>query len=66
MADILDINAGKPPVCYSLHITHHWGGRIELSVAGISENPTRRDKESILSAAEAAVALIKADLEDNG
>jgi hypothetical protein len=63
MADITDINARKPPVCYSFHVTHHWGGELGVSVSGVSENPTRRDKEALLAAAEAVVDLIKADLE---
>ena len=66
MGNVADINARKPPVCYSLHITHHWDGRIELSISGISENPTPRDKVAVLYAAREAVKMLEEDLEGNG
>lgn len=51
---VVDLSARRAPVLYSVHVTHHWDGEVEVSVEGISSDERSRAvaSEALLTAAE--------------
>lgn len=43
--NVVDLNARRAPVTYTLTISHHWDGKIEVWVEGVSDS--ERSQESI-------------------
>jgi len=43
--NVVDLNARRAPVTYTLTISHHWDGKIEVWVEGVSDSD--RSQESI-------------------
>lgn len=62
MSNVIDIASKQEPVCYSLHITHHYNGELEFSVSGIGENPSTKAKKSIVYAMKNAIEWIEAEI----
>jgi hypothetical protein len=52
--NILDLSVKRTPVTYSVHVTHHWDGKVEVEVEGISDDPRSRKcaSDALLTAAE--------------
>ena len=45
-----DMSKRRPPVCYTVEITHHWDGTIEAFVHDVSDSP--RSREAVIYALE--------------
>mgnify|MGYP000255225035 CR=1 FL=1 len=43
--NIIDLNAKRAPVTYTLTISHHWDGTIEIWVEGVTDSD--RSQESV-------------------
>lgn len=56
MAEIIDMFAWKP-VHYTVHMTHHPDGRLEVSVSDVADDP--RSLASVAWALGEAVEMIK-------
>ena len=48
MSDIVRLADKRPPVTYTVTITHHWDGRMEFFVEGVSEDT--RSQRSVADA----------------
>jgi len=40
---VVDLATRRPPVHYTLRITHHWDGRIEALVEDVQDDPRSRE-----------------------
>jgi hypothetical protein len=61
-ADVINLSTKQPPVRYSVHVEHYYDGSMTLCFEGISEVPTLRDKESLLTALKEAVAIVENEI----
>lgn len=52
--NLLHLSAYREPVLYSVHVTHHWDGKVEVRVEGIADDMRSRAvaSEALLTAAE--------------
>ncbi len=55
---VIDLSAHRAPVIYSIHVTHHWDGRVEVEVEGLAQ--TERSNEAVANALLTAAALAEA------
>ena len=46
MSEVVDLNARRPPVCYTVRIIHHWDGFVEFRIEDVADDP--RSRASIL------------------
>lgn len=35
---VVDLNSKRPPVTYTVHLTHHWDGNVEAFVENVSDD----------------------------
>jgi len=59
MSDIISLAAYREPVTYTIDVTHHWDGKIEISVSGIMDDP-RSKREAAKALLEAAAIADRA------
>lgn len=52
---VIDLNARRAPVTYTITVTHHWDGSLELFVEGIAESG--RSNRTVADALLAAAAM---------
>ena len=43
MSEIVDLSARRPPVLYTLRLTHHWDGRVDVFVEDVADDERSRD-----------------------
>ncbi len=55
MADVVDLSARRPPVTYTVVITHHWDDTLEVFVHDVSDDP--RSRASVKDALQRAVEM---------
>lgn len=41
--NVVDLSRKRPPVCYTLTITHHWDNRVEIFVQDVSDDERSRE-----------------------
>lgn len=46
MSEVVDLNAKRPPVCYTVRIIHYWDGNIEFRIEDVADDP--RSRASVL------------------
>lgn len=53
MSEVIDLSDRRPPVTYTVTITHHWDDRLEVFVADVSDDERSRDSvgDALLRAA---------------
>lgn len=39
---LVDLNSKRPPVTYTVQITHHWDGEVEVFVEGVADDERSR------------------------
>lgn len=59
MTDVINLSAYREPVTYTIDVTHHWDGRIEIEVGGIADDP-RSKREAAKALLEAAAIADRA------
>ena len=42
MSEVIDLSAKRAPVCYTVHITHLWDGKLEVWVEDVQDDPRSR------------------------
>lgn len=54
MSNVSDMASRRAPVIYTVHVSHHWTGKVEVQVEGIQSDPRSRKvaAEALLTAAE--------------
>lgn len=57
--NIVDLSKKRDPVKYTIHLTHHWDGKLEIWVDDVSD--TERSRESIAWALDQAAAAMRSD-----
>lgn len=40
--DIINLANHRPPVCYTVHLTQHWNGRLEVQVENVADDERSR------------------------
>lgn len=55
-ADVVDLMARRPPVCYSIHVSQSWDGTITFTVEGVSDDD--RSRQSVATAMRAMASLL--------
>lgn len=43
MSEVVDLANRRPPVCYTVRLTHHWDGAIEVFVEDVADDERSRD-----------------------
>lgn len=55
---VINMNSHREPVIYSIHVTHHWGGEVEVEVEGLTDNG--RSHRAAAEALREAAAVLEA------
>lgn len=63
MTNIVDLATKRAPVLYTVHITHHWDGSIDVAIEGLGNPPSEQSKQSVIYGLTTAVDLIESTLE---
>lgn len=55
MSEVVELSARRPPVNYTLRLTHHWDGRVEVFVEDVADDERSRAAvgDALRKAAEA-------------
>lgn len=56
---VIDIKSRRQPTHYSVLVTHHWDGRVEVQVEGVADDA--RSRRSAATAFRAAAKLLSKD-----
>lgn len=57
MSEVVDLNAKRPPVDYTIRLRHHWDDRLEVFVEDVSDD--ERSRLSVADALERAAAMLR-------
>lgn len=51
---VIDLSEHRPPVCYTIRLTQHWDGRLEIWVEDVQDDPRSRQAvaDALVRAAE--------------
>lgn len=55
MSEVVDLNAKRAPVHYTVRLSHHWDGRVEVFVEDVADDERSRDAvaDALAKAADA-------------
>lgn len=42
MSKLIDLASHRSPVCYTIHLTEHWDGRLEIQVCDVADDERSR------------------------
>lgn len=43
MSDVVKLADRRPPTCYTIHIAHHWDGKVEVMVEDLADDARSRE-----------------------
>lgn len=55
--EVIDLADRRPPVCYTVHLTDHWNGTLELMVDDVSDD--ERSRLAVADALERAAEMLR-------
>lgn len=57
MAEVIDLSAKRPPVHYTVRLTHHWDDRLEVFVEDVADDD--RSRASVADALRRAATMLE-------
>lgn len=57
MSEVVDLNAKRPPVVYTVRIRHHWDDHLEVFVEDVSDD--ERSRGAVADDLERAAAMLR-------
>ncbi len=54
---VIDLADKRPPVCYTVHLTQHWDGRLQVTVQDVAED--ERSRKAVAAALRDAAELLE-------
>jgi hypothetical protein len=61
---LIDLADHRPPVCYTIHLTQHWDGRLGIKVEDVADD--ERSRRAVADALRRAADGIEQQLVSNG
>lgn len=57
MNDVVDLSKHRPAVCYTVRLTHHWDGRLEVFVEDVADDA--RSRAAVAEALQRAADMMR-------